>query len=212
MRFKKNKVWLALDESGEPLIKNGKVRIKYQIEQSHEYWVHPHSVVSLDTGVPEKPSADGKTALSPKKQRAAGGRSAEFSLSDTVIIYTDGASSGNPGPSGIGVILRFGDHEKEISKHIGVTTNNIAELQAIKVGLLELKKTHIPVKIYTDSAYAHGVLTKGWKAKKNRELIESIKQLMSGFKDLELIHVRGHNGLEGNERADRLATSAAQEK
>lgn len=212
MRFKKNKVWLALDQNGEPLTQNGKVLIKYQIDQSHEYWVYPHSVVSLDAQAPEDPPSNSETPSPLKKQSATANRSAEASPSDAVIIYTDGASSGNPGPSGIGVILRFGDHEKEISKHIGVATNNIAELQAIKTGLQELKKTTIPVRIYTDSAYAHGVLTQGWKAKKNRELIESIKRLMAGFKDLELIHVRGHNGLEGNERADRLATSAALER
>ncbi|MEA3417444.1 MAG: RNase H family protein, partial [Thermodesulfobacteriota bacterium] len=51
---------------------------------------------------------------------------------NTISIYTDGASSGNPGPSGIGILLRFKDHEKEISRNIGTATNNIAELEAIK--------------------------------------------------------------------------------
>ena len=123
-------------------------------------------------------------------------------------MYTDGASSGNPGPSGIGVLLRFGSHEKEISRFIGTTTNNVAELEAIRIGLQELKKRNLPVRIFTDSEYAYGVLTLGWKARKNQQLIQSIKSLISGFKDIKLIKVKGHEGLEGNERADHLATSA----
>ena len=127
---------------------------------------------------------------------------------DTVHIYTDGASSGNPGPAGIGVLLRYGSHEKEISRFIGEATNNIAELEAIRVGLGELKDTRLPVRLYTDSAYAHGVLTLGWKAKKNTALIRAIKKRMATLTDVRLIKVKGHAGEEGNERADHLATAA----
>lgn len=127
---------------------------------------------------------------------------------NTICIYTDGASSGNPGPSGIGVLLRFGKHEKEISKYIGPATNNIAELEAIKTGLSKIKKTDLSVKIFTDSRYAYGVLTLGWKAKKNQALIKSIKNLLLKFSDIKFIKVKGHAGNEGNERADFLATSA----
>jgi ribonuclease HI len=125
-----------------------------------------------------------------------------------VYVYTDGASSGNPGPSGIGVVLRFGKHEKEISRYIGDTTNNVAELEAIRSGLMAVKNTNLPVRLFTDSRYAYGVLTQGWKAKKNQNIIESIKKILSKFNDLKFIHVKGHVGIEGNERADFLATSA----
>jgi ribonuclease HI len=64
------------------------------------------------------------------------------------------------------------------------------------------------VRIFTDSNYAYGVLVLGWKARKNQKLIMSIKNLMSAFKNIKLIKVKGHEGLEGNERADFLATSA----
>ncbi|MBF0203671.1 MAG: reverse transcriptase-like protein [Desulfamplus sp.] len=127
---------------------------------------------------------------------------------NTIIIYTDGASSGNPGPGGIGVYLKFREHEKEISESIGHTTNNIAELTAIQRALLELKRHDLPVRLYTDSSYALGILTKGWKASKNQELVADIRKLIGKFKDIRFIKTKGHAGIEGNERADTLATRA----
>ncbi|MFP4158287.1 MAG: ribonuclease HI [Desulfobacterales bacterium] len=127
---------------------------------------------------------------------------------NAVIIYTDGASSGNPGPSGIGAVLRYGDRKKEISEFIGNSTNNIAELKAVRAALKALKSTDLPVRLYTDSSYVHGLLVLGWKAKKNQELIEEIRQLVNRFKDIRIIKVRGHNGVADNEQADLLATSA----
>jgi len=67
------------------------------------------------------------------------------------------------------------------------------------------------VRIFTDSSYAYGVLTLGWKAKKNTEMVRSIRKTIAKFKDLKIIKVKGHAGIEGNERADLLATSAAKE-
>lgn len=125
-----------------------------------------------------------------------------------ICIFTDGASAGNPGPSGIGVVLHFGKYEKEISKYIGIATNNIAELKAIQAGLKALKNTDLPVRIFTDSSYAYGVLTLDWKAKANKEIVASIKKTMAKFKKLRIVKVKGHAGDEGNERADYLATTA----
>jgi len=215
MRFKTNKVWLALAADGRPLTQNGKFLIKYQLDQDYEYWVHPDSVHPLeDAGesrgekiLPQK----GKHAKKPPPTPAAGTASRPVGR-DAVIIYTDGASSGNPGPSGIGVVMQFGKHRREIARHIGMATNNIAELEAIKTGLLELKKTDLPIKVFTDSQYAYGVLNLGWKAKKNKQLIADIKNLISRYADLEFVRVRGHQGIEGNERADQLASAAAQNK
>lgn len=132
--------------------------------------------------------------------------------SDAVCIYTDGASSGNPGPSGIGVLFRFGEHEKELSRYIGIATNNIAELEAIRAALMELKTTKKPVRIFTDSSYSHGVLSLNWKPKKNIELINSIKMKMKSFDDIKLIKVKGHAGHKENEHADFLANMAVKNK
>ncbi|MBC8198783.1 MAG: hypothetical protein ISS67_02675 [Desulfobacterales bacterium] len=207
MIFKGNKVWLATGQNGKPILKSGKVLIKYQLDQDYEYWVHENGVMPVDSLQPEKPEKKEHKKNRPGKKSLAG-LDAKTVSDNTIFIYTDGASSGNPGPSGIGILLRFKDHEKEISRNIGEATNNIAELEAIKTALLELKHYDYPVRVFTDSSYAHGVLTLGWKARKNKELINSIKKLISKFGDLKLIKVKGHDGFDGNEKADFLATSA----
>ncbi|MCF8067567.1 MAG: ribonuclease HI [Desulfobacterales bacterium] len=211
MRFNKNKVWVATGPDGKPDVQNGKVLIKYQLNQDHEYWIHEKSITPLPDDKTESgvASVKGTAPKVPKKKTPPPVETDDEPVPDNaVLIYTDGASSGNPGPSGIGVMLRFGDREKEISKFIGEATNNIAELEAIREGLLALRKKNIPVRVYTDSSYAFGVLTLGWKAQKNRALISDIKKLISKFKDIKFIKVKGHAGIPENERADKLATAA----
>jgi ribonuclease HI len=214
MQFKKNKVWLAIDRDQKPVVKNGKVLIKYQMGQDYEYWVNPKNIKSIDSvEIETKKSRNKKsTEKTPKKLKTIDKPKTESwddtEYKDCICIFTDGASSGNPGPSGIGVVLRFGKHEKEMSKYIGIATNNIAELEAIRTGLLAIKDTGLPVRIFTDSRYAYGVLTLGWKARKNQNLIKSIKNILLKFKDRKIIKIKGHAGHEENERADYLATSA----
>jgi len=209
MRFKKNKVWLATDSSGCPIKKSGKVLIKYQIKQPYEYWVKPENVRPLESVGTDKTAPDAK----PEEERSAAGKKStqqglESADRHAIRIYTDGAASGNPGPAGIGIVLQYGEYEKEISRYIGETTNNIAELEAIRTGLLELIKKELPIRIYTDSSYAHGVLSLGWKARKNQEIVSAIRELIEGYKDVKLIKVRGHAGHAQNEQADKLARSA----
>ena len=211
MRFKKNKVWMAVDAQGQPLVKEGKVLVKYQLKQDYEYWVKKGSVTPLESQESETQHLSANT----RGPQASGSKVPdeavwleEGSLSDKICVFTDGASSGNPGPSGIGVVLRYGEHEKEISEFIGSATNNIAELKAIEAGLSALKSRDIPVRLFTDSTYAYGLLTQNWKPQKNRQLVESIKKKMKGFKDLKFFKVKGHSGHPDNERADYLATSA----
>ena len=207
MQFKNNKVWVAVGKDSRPKIQDGKMLIKYQLDQDHEYLVNPSNVRPLDNGRISVESPDERPAQESLTDRA--GRSAsETDTGRAVRIYTDGASSGNPGPSGIGVVLEYGDRSKEISKYIGAATNNIAELEAIRAGLLELKVKSLPVRIYTDSSYAYGVLALDWKPKKNREVIAGIRRLMREFSDVKLIKVKGHAGHRQNERADDLARSA----
>ena len=212
MWFKTNKVWMAVDAQGQPVIKEGKVLIKYQLKQDYEYWIKKNNVSPID-------SPPSKTQLQ-KKRKTRNKKSAndkttgasepwdESTYKDKICVFTDGASSGNPGPSGIGVVLRYGEHEKEISQFIGNATNNIAELKAIEIGLSALKNKDIPVRLFTDSQYACGLLVLNWKPKKNLQLVESIKKTMATFKDVKIIKVKGHSGHPENEKADFLATSA----
>lgn len=208
MRFKHNKVWVAVDSDEKIRINNGKALIKYQKEQDYEYRVHETDLLPLDAD-PGGPAE--RTSRKPGKTRKIISPSIGSpgpADPNCVHIYADGASSGNPGPSGIGVLLRYHEHEKEISRNIGMSTNNIAELEAIRAGLLEIKNPDLPVRVYTDSGYAYGLLMLGWKARKNTELVSDIRLLMKRFKNLTFIKVKGHSGIEGNERADKLATSA----
>lgn len=215
MAFKKNKVWIAANEDGSMVEKNGKVLMKYQRGQDYEYWVHKNSirpVSSLDAEkdtnkITRKMSGKTKSKKDPATESAD-----DISCDNAICLYTDGASAGNPGPAGIGVLLRYEKREKEISEYIGIATNNVAELKAIKAGLREIKNTRLPVRVFTDSGYAYGVLYKGWKARENKETVEQIRNLMARFKDLKFIKVKGHAGHKENERADFLATSAIKRK
>ncbi len=205
MSFKGNKVWAALADDDKFLEQNNKLLIKYNLKQNYEYWVKKENLK------PEKEAFKKKSSRKPKSTKKQTHNTKTDYLSvpeNAIIIYTDGASSGNPGPAGIGVLLIYGKHQKEISEFIGNTTNNIAELKAIKRAVQELKTRDIPVRIFTDSSYCTGLLTMGWKPEKNTDLVNSIKKLISRFKDLKIIKIKGHDGIEGNEKADKLATSA----
>lgn len=216
MCFKHNKVWVAIDQQDGPLIENEKVLIKYQLDQPHEYRVHPDSVRPLPDKGGCKPNPSSEETVPKKASRSktnsVNSTGSHIRDAKTIHVYTDGASSGNPGPAGIGIFLQYGVHQKEISQYIGIATNNIAELEAIRTGLSEIRNPELPVRVYTDSNYALGLLTCGWKPEKNQDLITSIQELMKTFKDLKFVKVRGHAGNEGNEMADRLATGAIKDR
>ena len=137
-------------------------------------------------------------------------------MTDAVVIYTDGACKGNPGPGGWGAWLRWGDHEKELFGGEPLTTNNRMELTAVIEALAALKRP-TPVAIYTDSEYVkNGITTwiKGWKNRgwrtadnkpvKNQELWQRLDGLVASHQ-VSWHWVRGHTGDPGNERADALA-------
>ncbi len=202
MHFKKNKVWVEADAEGRLLQTDGRVRIKYQLDQPHEYRVKRHDLRCLEEAPAEAPQA-------PMNHSAECAKPPSDPPADRIVhIHTDGASSGNPGPAGIGVVLQCGSHRREISEYIGEATNNIAELLAIQKGLAAVRNRRFPVRVYTDSSYALGVLSLNWKPKKNTEIISAIRKQMAAFDDLKLVKVRGHRGVVDNERADELATSA----
>ena len=137
-----------------------------------------------------------------------------------IELFTDGASSGNPGPGGYGVILRSGQHYKELSAGFRKTTNNRMELLAVIVGLEALKKPGQDVIIYSDSKYVidavekkwvFGWLNKGFAGKKNKDLWLRFLQLYK-LHNVRFQWVRGHAGHPENERCDRLAVAASQRK
>jgi ribonuclease HI len=208
MRFKNNKVWMALDEQGAPRLKDGKGLIKYQLDQPHEYWVPRDKIRALDAPVEKSASRTPRRPKGPVKPSGDDGVDCE----NGICIYTDGACSGNPGPAGIGVVMRYKGHHKEIARYLGVATNNVAELEAIRTALLAVKNRRIPVILHTDSRYAWGLLTQNWKARQNQDLVRQIRELMTTFENLRLVHVRGHAGNPENERADRLAVAAVESR
>ena len=137
-------------------------------------------------------------------------------MSDEVVIYTDGACKGNPGPGGWGALLQAGGHEKELWGGERATTNNRMELTAVIEALATLKRP-CKVAVYTDSEYVkngittwiHGWKKRGWltadkKPVKNVELWQRLESVAGGHQ-VSWHWVRGHNGHPGNERADQLA-------
>lgn len=137
-----------------------------------------------------------------------------------VMIYTDGACSGNPGPGGWGAVLLFGDNRKEISGGDDPTTNNRMELSAVIEALKQLKEP-CKVKLYSDSAYVVNCFKQGWhhnwkrngwlNSKKqpveNQDLWKTLITLMEKHQ-VEYIKVKGHSDNELNNHCDFLAREA----
>jgi ribonuclease HI len=137
-----------------------------------------------------------------------------------IEIFTDGASSGNPGPGGYGVILRSGKHYKELSEGFRKTTNNRMELMAVIKGLEAIKTLNQNVMIFSDSKYVidsiekrwvYGWVQKGFKDKKNKDLWMRYLEV-SKLHNIKFNWVRGHNGHPENERCDQLAVAAGKQK
>jgi len=134
-----------------------------------------------------------------------------------IIMYTDGAARGNPGPGGYGVVLMSGSHRKEISSGFKLTTNNRMELMAVCAGLEALKVDGCDVTIYTDSKYVADSVEKGWVfgwekkqylRKKNPDLWVRFLRSYRKHK-VKFIWVRGHAAIPENERCDVLAVDAS---
>jgi ribonuclease HI len=139
-----------------------------------------------------------------------------------IVIYTDGACKGNPGPGGWGAVLRSGDHEKQIHGGEKLTTNNRMEISAVIFALRSLKQRST-VELWTDSQYVQKGVTEwleGWKKRgwrtaskdpvKNADLWQELDVLLPGH-EISWHWVRGHNGHPGNELADQLANKGVEE-
>ena len=141
-------------------------------------------------------------------------------MSEKVIIYTDGACSGNPGPGGWGAILMYKGAKKEISGGMKETTNNIMEITAV-VEALKCLKVESDVQVYSDSAYTVNAFNQGWiynwfkngwrtankEPVKNKELWQELYALTKKHK-VEFIKVKGHADNEFNNRCDEMARNA----
>ncbi len=138
-----------------------------------------------------------------------------------LIIYTDGASRGNPGPGGYGTILKWGAKEKELAQGYRKTTNNRMELMAVIAGLEALNKQGLRITVYSDSQYVVKAVEQGWLknwiatnfkgGKKNRDLWTRFHAL-SQQHQIRFQWVKGHADNPYNNRCDLLATTAADGK
>lgn len=212
----KGKVWARCDPAGEYVVVAGRVPFRYKLEQDREYSGHPSNLGPVEGAEPVSREAAELAAVAtaaPKVKRPVkvpAGRRPDGV--EPIVIYTDGACSGNPGPAGSGVLLAYQGKTKEVSHYVGVATNNVAELYAVKLALELLTRKDVPVDLYTDSTYVIGVLQKGWKAKENVALIDEIRTTLSHFADVQLRKVKGHAGIGPNERADELAREAVESR
>ncbi len=134
-----------------------------------------------------------------------------------ISIYTDGASRGNPGPGGYGIVMISGHHRKEFSKGFKHTTNNRMELMSVIVALEMLKNEGSEVTIYSDSKYVvdsvekkwvFGWQKKGFKDKKNPDLWQRFLRIYPRHK-VKFVWVKGHSDNPENNLCDELAVAAA---
>lgn len=138
-------------------------------------------------------------------------------MSDVIEVYTDGASKGNPGPGGYGVVLIKGRHRKELSAGYYQTTNNRMELMAVIVAMKAIKDRTYPICLYSDSKYVVDAINKKWleswerKGFKKTKNVDLWKQFLQIYPLLTIdFHwIKGHNNHPENERCDRLAVEAS---
>lgn len=213
--------WARVDEAGTPIAnERGLVDVIYKVASSSKIYngkagnllERPGEVVTLDVEPAEAaPPLAGKRGAAASNSGGAPDVSSN-APADALHVWTDGGARPNPGPASIGVVIVDGKQHLELSEFIGDGTNQIAELTAMLRGLEEVAEmpggTARPVFVYSDSAYAIGLLSKGWKAKANTELVAELRALLKTFRNVEFVKVLGHSGISLNERTDQLATDA----
>jgi ribonuclease HI len=134
-----------------------------------------------------------------------------------IVVYTDGAARGNPGPGGYGVVLMSGIHRKELSEGFRNTTNNRMELLAVIVALESAKGTGHHITVYSDSKYVVDSVNKGWvfgwqkKAFKGKKNVDLWKRFLIVYSKnpVKFVWVKGHANIPENERCDVLAVAAS---
>jgi ribonuclease HI len=213
-------------EDGTFDAKDGRVEVRYKANDGKAYFAAAANLarepgaellddttcgdaapVTKETGTKGSSGGGGGGSGSTKEKAKAAGPAA--ARDGEWVAYTDGACSGNPGPAGLGVVV-IAPHGKmhEGYEFLGTATNNIAELTAVLRAVEQTPEEAKGILIHTDSQYAIGVLSKGWKAKANQELIATIKAALKKRHGIRLSYVPGHSGVPMNERADELAREA----
>ncbi len=233
--FKGRKVYAEASADGSVLERSGRVAIIYRLGAGKSYRtfadrLKPMRGEKAVAGAPppapvevgKGPRSNGapppatKVPAGARKGKPArrdssilGGRKSDLNDPRAIHLWTDGACSGNPGPAGAGTIVLFPDRRLDIASWLGPSTNNVAELTAILVGLRQVDKDDPrTVVVHTDSQYSIGVLAKGWKAKTNIALIQRVQKLVERHERVVWHWVRGHEGVALNEAADQLARRA----
>jgi len=202
----------------------GRVEVRYKPNDGRAYQAAARNLerIAGEPILPDDACAPAEAAP-PKESRteSKAGRSAERKTAAAAAalapgavpahawtVYADGACSGNPGPAGLGIVLVAPDGTiAEGFEYLGVATNNVAELTGI-LRAAEIVPDGAAAVVHTDSQYAIGVLTKGWKAKANQELIAGVKVALAQRSGWRIVYVPGHSGVPLNERADELAREA----
>lgn len=219
-RFREDVVLALCNAAGAFTVHEGMVPFRYQ-PGGKLYRTRPDRLAAVDGASPVAVEVVAASVKPPARKKGGasggGGRPGQpvvgreaRPVTDVVQLWTDGACTGNPGPSGSGVVYRHGTALREKAIPLGHGTNNIAELTAILEGLkMVAEPATTPTDVMTDSAYCVGLLTKNWKAKKNQELIAELRKVASAFGDLRIVKVKAHCGIPDNERADELACAGA---
>ena len=221
MSFKGQPVWVRVGADQRPVLDSeGRAEMRYRQEDSKSYRPSPGNLAPFaEDASPPVARPEPRPARVPRAASAPSGlpRARSASTTDdhapgTIHVWTDGACSGNPGPMGIGIVVVADRQRAERGEYLGVGTNNIAELTAISRGLdlaAELAPDRSrPIRVYSDSSYALGLLGKGWKAKANQDLVASLRDQLATFPLVKLVKVAGHAGVDNNERCDQLARQA----
>lgn len=195
----------------------GRVEIRYKPNDGRAYQAAvrnlelvPGEPLLPDDAVGEAQRVPTKSEISAARKKDAAARALAPGAipSGAWTVYADGACSGNPGPAGLGIVIVSPDGQTSDGfEYLGIGTNNIAELTAVQRAA-ELVPADATAIVHTDSSYAIGVLTKGWKAKANQELVATVKQKLAQRPTWQLRYVPGHAGVPLNERADELAREA----
>ncbi len=211
------KVLARAKEDGSLASQGGRVEIRYKPSDGRAYQAGERNLERIpgEVVVPDDACVPGE-AVPSKAERSADRKTAAAAkaLAPGAVpagawtVYADGACSGNPGPAGLGIVLVGPDGKmQEGFEFLGTATNNVAELTGI-LRAAEIVPEGQAAVVHTDSQYAIGVLTKGWKAKANQELIANVKKALSGREGWRIVYVPGHAGVPLNERADELAREA----